>query len=198
MLVAAEFEEQQMSVTQARLKELVIYDPETGEFRWRVSRPGAHAGDLCGRINSYGYREIGVDRVLYRAQRLAVLYMTGSWPTKVVDHVNRDRADNQWVNLRQANQSCNSVNAALKRSNTSGLIGVTWDSDRQKWRAQIRINGRKTNLGRFASPKEAAIAHDAAARACFGEFARLNFPNHECRPPGEPSTSRPRGHLFRS
>lgn len=159
-------------VTQAHLKSVLNYDPATGEFRWSVSRPGVRLGELCGRINQHGYREIGVDGGLHQAHRLAFLYMTGTFPEQGVDHINGDRADNRWCNLRPANQSQNMANVGLRKTNTSGVSGVVWDSDRSMWRAQLRVNGKKTNLGRFHSMEEAKEAVDAAARLQWGEFAK--------------------------
>lgn len=171
-------------LSQARLKEVLHYDPETGEFRWRMPRRGVVVGALCGRVSKgHGYRDIGIDNTLWRAHRLAFLYMTGRLPENDVDHINRDKTDNRWGNLREANDSQNMSNVPRKRLNTTGLIGVVWDKSRGKWRAQIRINGRKTNLGRFATREEAARAHDEAAIRAFGEFAQLNSERGEygCR-----------------
>lgn len=169
--------------TQCRLKSLLHYDPSTGRFIWTAARRGVRVGDECGRISlGHGYREIGIDCRLYRAHRLAFLYMLGRFPVSDVDHVNRDKADNAWANLREATVSQNMANIDVKPSNTSGYIGVTWDAARGKWRAQIRFNGRKKNLGRFAEPIEAARAHDAAAIETFGAFAHLNFPGEHADP----------------
>lgn len=164
------------NITADRLRELIEYDPLTGQFRWAISRHGVRAGDLCGRLSVLGYREIGVEYRLYRANRLAWLYMTGEWPAGDVDHINRDKADNRWCNLRLATRSQNSANVAkAARRGESDYLGVTFDKSRGKWRAQIRIGGRKVNLGRYADPIEAARAYDEAACMEFGEFAELNF-----------------------
>lgn len=163
-------------LTAQRLRELVHYDPETGVFTWiAASRPGVRIGDRCGRVSRLGYREIGVEYGLRRANRLAWLYMTGEWPDGDVDHINRDKLDDRWSNLRLATRSQNMANVALRSNSTSGFIGVTFDKARGKWRAQIRIDGRKVNLGRYATAEEAARVYDAAAVDSFGGFAQLNF-----------------------
>ena len=93
-------------ITQPQLKELLLYNPETGVFIWRESRGRVRKGSLAGRIKIHGristrgYREIGVNDKLYRAARLAFLYMTGEFPRKEVDHKNRVRDDDAWDNLR--------------------------------------------------------------------------------------------------
>lgn len=162
------------TLTQQRLMELVSYAPESGIFTWAKSRPACRRGDPCGRISVHGYHEVGIDGRLWRANRLAVLYMTGALPSPDmdVDHINRDPADNRWNNLRLASRSQNMANIARSAKNTTGAKGVVWDGARKKWRAQIRINGVKTNLGRFDTMDQASVAVDAAARTQWGEFWR--------------------------
>lgn len=158
-------------LTQHQLKSVLIYYPDTGEFRWSVGRPGASLGSKAGRVNSSGYVEIGVLNGLYRAHRLAFLYMTGAFPENGVDHINRDRMDNRWSNLRECDQSKNMANVEIRSNNTSGFPGVVWDKQRSKWRAQIRIDGKKKNLGRFDIYDDAVNAVRFAAVSQWGEFA---------------------------
>lgn len=154
------------------LRELIEYSPETGEFRWAKNRRGCRVGDICGRISVHGYREICVSGRLYRANRLAFLYMTGAWPIAEIDHINRNKSDDRWSNLRQASRSQNMANVGLRADNTSSFPGVVWDKQRSKWRAQIRIGGRKVNLGRFPTFEEAKLVVQAAAKSQWQEFAQ--------------------------
>lgn len=158
------------------LRELVDYNPETGIFRWKKRRRGVVAGSECGRVTVFGYREIGVNYVLRPAHRLVFLYMNGRWPDGDIDHINCDRLDNRWGNLREATRQQNSYNLRPGlRLKDNPYRGVTWDKARNKWRAQARVAGRKVNLGRFDTAEEAARAADAAYEAR-GEFGVLNFP----------------------
>ena len=118
-----------------RLKELVDYDSETGIFTWKPRKwaYGAKAGTEAGWRDWKGYVIITLDRVNYRAHRLAWLYMTGEWPSQDVDHKDRNKANNRWINLREATRSQNMGNQSLRDCNTSGVKGVSWDKKTGKW-----------------------------------------------------------------
>lgn len=76
---------------------------------------------------------------------------------------------------REATTSQNNQNVGIRRHNTSGYKGVTWNKWHQKWRAQIAVDGRNQHhLGYFDDPREAALAYDAAAVELHGEFAKTN------------------------
>lgn len=163
-------------LTVGRLREVLRYDPETGVFTWR-NRTGAFArlnGQAAGNLNKHtGYVQISVDGYNHAAHRLVHLYMTGRWPIGV-DHMNRDRGDNRWCNLREADQSRNSANQTMSKNNTSGYKGVTWHKKTKKWHAQITVDRRHIGLGLYADPAEAHKAYMRAAARYFGEFARAS------------------------
>ena len=158
-------------LTQARLKELLHYDPETGVFTWRVSRGGIAAGSRAGTPDKEGYDRIKADGRKYGSHRLAFLYMTGSPPPDEVDHINREKGDNRWSNLRLATSRDNRGNEGLRRNNTSGYRGVTWDRQCRKWRAQGGHCGRTIHLGRFDTLEAAAEAARKWREKTFKEFA---------------------------
>lgn len=91
-----------------------------------------------------------------------------------VDHANGDKLDNRRSNLRLATKSQNNAN---RGPYTGTYKGVSWHKRDRRWQSQIRINGSQRHLGTFADPVSAALAYDRAARAAWGEFAYLNFPN---------------------
>jgi hypothetical protein len=93
----------------------------------------------------------------------------------LVDHKDFDGLNNQRSNIRVATSSQNHFNQRRGSANTSGYKGVYWREDRGYWVANIKIDGRTKNLGRFLSPEDAARAYDAKATEVFGEFAHLNF-----------------------
>jgi hypothetical protein len=158
-------------ITQERLKSLLSYDPDTGEFRWLVNRTaGVKAGDKAGSLDTERYLVMRVDGRYYRGHRLVWLYVYGKWPSRFLDHINGDPSDNRLANLREATPAQNNVNRRRDRRNKSGKTGVTWCNKSKKWRADIGQNGAILRLGRFDT-LDAAIAarvkaereHDAAA-----------------------------------
>lgn len=160
-----------MTLSLARLKELLEYEPETGVFRQKLRRKGSglRPGEVAGGLSDQGYVLIGIDYKKYRAHRLAWLWMTGEWPDGI-DHINGDRTDNRWCNLRVADQSHNTANSKLSRASTTGLKGVS--RFRDKWQAGITKNRVRRALGLFETPEEAHAAYCKAARELYGEFAR--------------------------
>ena len=90
-----------------------------------------------------------------------------------VDHINGDGLDNRRDNLRLCTHAENLRNQRVK-PHSSKYKGVYWDARDGKWQAQIRIDGRKKNLGYFTSELDAGRAYDEAAVKYFGEFARKN------------------------
>ena len=151
-------------VTQARLKELLHYNPETGMFVWKCNRGGrAKKGSIAGAVNGGGYKQICIDYVTYKAHRLALLYMTGDLPPDDTDHRNGVRNDNRFENLRPASRLLNQQNQQKAHSNNQqGLLGVGKEGDR--YRARIRHEGKQIYLGAFDTMAEAGDAYQAAKR----------------------------------
>jgi hypothetical protein len=158
-------------LTQEELKSQLNYDPETGVFTW-ATKPNRRIkiGDVAG-CYSLGYISIRVFGVMYRAHRLAFLYMTGNWPTKeYIDHIDGNRANNKWLNLREATNSENCMNSAKRAKGTSGYKGVCWDKARNKWMASAMINRKTYHLGRFDDAKEAYEAYKKFAHKNHGKY----------------------------
>ena len=98
-------------ITQFRLKELLDYLPDTGEFVWKISHPRAGKGRIAGAKDYHGYVVIRLDTVLYKAHRLAWLYVKGEWPEKGLDHINQNKSDNRIENLEWVTRKENVLHA---------------------------------------------------------------------------------------
>lgn len=92
----------------------------------------------------------------------------------LVDHINGNRLDNTDLNLREATYKQNNANRGRVLKSISTYKGVTWDKSRNKWLAQIEIGGHCKHLGRYSNESDAAKIYNEAAKAAYGEFARLN------------------------
>lgn len=154
-------------IDRATLMNVLSYDQVTGKFTWKV-RPcrNVFPGDLAGTRTSDGYVQIRMNGITYKAHRLAYVYMTGIDPGTCIDHVNGDREDNRFSNLRAVSNSVNAQNRRKAKAGAkSGLIGAFWNSARSHWISSILVDGERINLGKFASEKEAHEAYLQAKRA---------------------------------
>lgn len=166
-----------MRITQESLKEIFDYDPSTGLFHHRTSRGGVWAGSIAGCLDSTtGYVRVRVYGKKYAAHRLAILYMTGESVADgmTVDHINGDRADNRFDNLRICTNAENSCNVKPHKDNPTGFKGI--QERNGKWRVMLGVDYKKVHVGTFPSKEAAARAYDLAATQYFKNFARHNFP----------------------
>ncbi len=162
------------SETLAYIERNLSYDPLTGVFIWKRSlNPRVRAGNRAGLVNGNGYRTISISGRHRREHRLAWLIMTGTWPRFDVDHINGERDDNRFENLREATRTQNMQNGKVRANNVSGAKGVAYNKRRQTWHAAIKVDGINKYLGSYKSPEEAKAAYDKAANDYFGIFARV-------------------------
>ena len=158
-------------ISKSSIRQLLKYDPLTGEFtRQKSSRNGRwKKGSKVGRLlsNNCGKNYIctNINGGDYLLHRLAFLYMTGEFPSHQVDHINGDGTDNRWINLRAVTHRENSMNTKRRIDNKSGVCGVSWDKSRKKWTARIKAyDGRYLYLGRFSNINDAAKSRKEAEK----------------------------------
>ena len=94
----------------------------------------------------------------------------------VVDHIggHKTRHDCRKVNLRIGTEGQNHMNTKLPSDNKSGVTGVHFDKNRQKWLASIGLNNKSIHLGRFDSFDDAVKARKEAEEKYFGEWSYDN------------------------
>ena len=177
-----------MQLTQARLKEVLQYQPETGEFTWiaeassgrHKGRIGSKAGNLRGAIrttNDNRYLDVTIDWNIYRLHSLAFLYMTGSFPKEAVDHINLDKLDNRWCNLREATVKENSYNRKVQADSTTGIKGLY--ERKGAWQVRVMVNAKaytrlftfKKYEGAEAAKSEALLYLRELRQQLHGDFA---------------------------
>ena len=152
-------------LTAEKLRSVLHYEPETGIFTWKVrTSTCVKVGDAAGCPGGGGYLLISVQSRLYRAHRLAWLYVYGEWPKDQLDHINRNRSDNRISNLRDVSTKQNQQNAGKRSDNTSGHAGVSWYKRISKWQAKITHNQKDVHLGYFATIEAAIAARKAAEK----------------------------------
>ena len=154
-----------MELTVEQLKNTLDYFADTGVFVWKIHPSKAvRAGDLAGCVEKrIGYVTIGIAGRVYKAHRLAWLYVYGSWPKGLIDHMNGNKSDNRINNLRDVFADGNSQNVRKpNRRNKSGFMGVIWFQN--KWRASMSVNGKSKWLGDYSTPEEAHQVYLEAKR----------------------------------
>lgn len=161
-------------LTQERIKQVLHYEADTGQLIWKINKGSrGKAGKEAGSINpDTGYRVVMVDEQKMFAHRMIFLYMTSELPPCDIDHINGDRADNRWSNLRLCSRSENLQNKKNQRNNSSGVKGVYWHKATGKWVGQIKADGIRHSIGYFETLNDAKSAMKEARARLHGEFAR--------------------------
>lgn len=147
------------------------YEPETGYFFWiGAPRVGIKAGGRAGSFDGRYWRLQHAGKY-YKASRVAWLVVTGAWPNHQIDHINRDKTDDKFCNLREATNAQNCRNRSTRKDNKLAATGVC--RTRYAFVSKIYADGKGHHLGSFRSLAEAKAARDVAAARLHGDFAKL-------------------------
>lgn len=157
------------------LRKYFSYNPETGDLLRRERSPedfgppsptrayttnmwnGHFANKIAGSINRHGYRTVTFMGKYILAHRIAYALHGGGDP-ECIDHINRVRSDNRFVNLRAISSIENNLNKKLFANNTSGVPNVRWHRDKRKWTVQVHREGYGWYCAAFSDFGEAAVA----------------------------------------
>jgi hypothetical protein len=149
----------------------IDYDPISGLGTWKVSPANnVKAGSPVGTLHC-GYLVVTFKRKSYPAHRLFWLLQTGLEPDGFIDHIDNNKTNNAFSNLRVATCSQNGMNRGATRANKIGVKGVCWDAKVDKYKAQIKINGKVKHLGYFDTIEKAADVRRLYEQQIFGSFA---------------------------
>lgn len=128
------------------------------KFQWKISKRG------------YVYKTTGGFALLHR-----FLLGLSLGDGKVVDHKNHNLLDNRKSELRICTQLQNKANLIKKKKASSKFKGVSWITQKRKWRVTLQLNYKCISLGCFYDEIHAAKVYDIWAKHYFGEFALTNF-----------------------
>ncbi len=163
-------------ITQQRLRELLDYNPDTGIFTWKKGLKGTAQGGTAGYMRYDGYIKISIDGQPYLAHRLAWVYVFGSNPIKMLDHIDRNPSNNSIGNLRLATPALNNANTEIKNKYGYRGIGI---NRRGGWIASISIKGKVIKLGNFSTKEAAAKAYqDALNKLLHSENMKIEEIKH--------------------
>lgn len=161
-----------------RLLELLEYNAEAGTLIWkpRVVTLKQHktwneryAGKEAGSPTPQGYHRFMIDGKKMFVHRAVWIIETGTAPKITIDHVNADRGDNRFCNLREADRAENAQNRKCR--NPTGFKGV-FQRENGSFQSSIMARGKQHHLGTFPTAQAAHDAYCAAATRLHGEFAR--------------------------
>jgi len=133
---------------------------------------------LNGSINKNGYKYVSLyvnkKPTQFLIHRLVAIAFIENLNNKMeVDHINNNKLDNRVENLRWVSPSENQWNRQISSNNKTGVKGVFWNEQRQKYQVSIRINNKQINLGRFDTIEEATIVRQNRANEEFGLYINL-------------------------
>lgn len=164
------------------IKSRCLYWPSSGEVWYKVQDFGLNpsprqkqwnvrfAGKKTGYLNKNGYLRVslGPDSQEYYAHQIAFAIMKNYIPDEV-DHIDKNKLNNKWYNLRDAKHSDNTKNVFKRVNNLSGMKGVSWAKSNNCWRMDIQSNGVKY-YSYHDTKEKAYIAYCAASIKLHGEF----------------------------
>lgn len=158
-----------MTESQSRLKQFFFYDPDTGLFQ-RIAKITVKGKIMSiiprepQSITHYGYRQVNYMGRPYPIHRLIFLYMEGDFPPEDVDHINGDRLDNRWCNLRKVTRRENLMNVGVRPDNSTGYNGISLRSDTNMYHTYIEVKGKRVQLGNFMLLRTAIRVREKALR----------------------------------
>lgn len=152
----------------------LCYDEKTGVLTWRIDvSQRKKAGSIAGKSGPRGYVWVTINYVQYLAHRIIWAMYYGEPPPAIIDHIDGNPSNNAIENLRSATNRQNLWNAGPTKRSKTGIRGVCQlKSGKKRWRADIRINGRLTCLGFYATAEEASEAYKQAAISHRGDYAK--------------------------
>ena len=172
------------------LRQLFLYVPDTGDLIWRARTVEQCADQRsCNTFNSqFSNKKAGAKRKnegnyyyeiqispygRFGAHRIIWKMHYGVEPPPIIDHIDGDGLNNRIDNLREATIHQNGWNAKRNARNKSGFKGVSFNTEKNKWRAAIHVHGKTKLIGYFSTPEAAGEAYKKEAAILHGDFIRV-------------------------
>ena len=158
------------------LSKYLKYNPETGVGTWIVSPCNRIKSlTIAGCYNRMGYLDIKYKNKLYRGHRLFWYLQTKKDPSHfTIDHIDQNKANNKFCNLRLATHTQQCQNVFIYKNNTTGVRGIRWREFRQRYEARIVFDGKRIQLGSFRTFDQAVAARQSKELELYGEFSPLH------------------------
>lgn len=146
------------------------------ELIWKKSPArSVKVGDKVGSFNKHGYREFSLKGSRYYCHRVVWFLNTGTFPDLEIDHIDGDKSNNLFENLREVSREENMRNTNSHKDSISKYKGVSFEKQKGLWRARCFCKGKSYCGGFYEREEEAAKRYDELAKTLFGEYAKLNF-----------------------
>ena len=150
-------------LTQTEVKAQFDYDAKSGHLIRKKDEHGRPYNQPCGHKPTHdGYGRININGKRYLVHRIIWIWHKGTFPSKFIDHIDGNKMNNRIENLREADQTINNHNAKIRKDNTTGYTGVSFNRQIGKYRASITNNGTQIYLGDYPSVEEASCAYKKA------------------------------------
>jgi hypothetical protein len=147
---------------------------------WGRVRNTKTARILKNSLGSHGYLGIGLCKNGKPRTHCVHALVAQEWVSnpeskRCVDHIDGNKTNNHFENLRWASNSENNRNRKKQSDSSSVYKGVSFSKPMKKWKGTIMIEGRNRHLGFFQNESEAASAYNTAAQEHYKEYAKLNM-----------------------
>jgi hypothetical protein len=151
-------------LTPQKLRQLLDYNPETGDFTWKSGVKSNFLNKRAGCKRKDNCIVIGLLGKSYLAHHLAWLFVYEQWPTKEIDHIDQNRSNNKISNLRDVDHrtNCQNYRIATKNNKISKILGAAYRDGR--YYSRIRVGNKRITIGSFATAEEAHQAYISAKR----------------------------------
>jgi hypothetical protein len=159
-----------MKISTPIFHELFSYDSKTGNILQQKKRPKVKVGEIAGSITPQGYRYIQAKGRKYPAHHLVWYFETGSFPSLFIDHIDGNKLNNHFLNLREVTTKQNNEHRGKQKNNSSGYKGVTFNKRLNKFIAQIQHNSKQLHIGTFDTALEASQAYEEKAKSLFSHY----------------------------